>query len=251
MKNLALPLLSLLAAPLAFAQSGKVLIPVTSFDSKEEFDKYWGPLYPWGSDHNGSARMRDSQVRLENGTVTITAQRVNGEPQATHGGKKLDIRYLSGAIHALEHYAVQAGGGIDYIADLKVKAYKGSWPAFWATYTEGWPPEIDMAEWKGTGKISFNTFNTSSQVSALDVAYPDPDEFHSFKCETRDINGRDVSVKFYMDDNVVAEQVGRDYVGKTMYLIINLQMEGSSGSPGPEQDTEYSARNVQVISYNP
>ncbi|CAI4210961.1 unnamed protein product [Parascedosporium putredinis] len=203
MKNLALPLLSLLAAPLAFAQSGKVLIPVTSFDSKEEFDKYWGPLYPWGSDHNGSARMRDSQVRLENGTVTITAQRVNGEPQATHGGKKLDIRYLSGAIHALEHYAVQAGGGIDYIADLKVKAMA---------------PEIDMAEWKGTGKISFNTFNTSSQVSALDVAYPDPDEFHSFKCETRDINGRDVSVKFYMDDNVVAEQVGRDYVGKTMYL---------------------------------
>ena len=95
-----LPLLSLLAAPLALAQPGTTLIPLTSFDSQEEFDKYWDYLYPWGSDHNGSARMRESQVRMENGTITLTAKRVNGEPQATHGGKKLNIRYLSGAIHA-------------------------------------------------------------------------------------------------------------------------------------------------------
>jgi len=142
-----LPLLSLLAAPLALAQPGTTLIPLTSFDSQEEFDKYWDYLYPWGSDHNGSARMRESQVRMENGTITLTAKRVNGEPQATHGGKKLNIRYLSGAIHARQHFTVAAGGGIDYYAELKVKTYRGSWPAYWATYTEGWPPEIDIAEW--------------------------------------------------------------------------------------------------------
>lgn len=77
-----------------------------------------------------------------------------------------------------------------------------------------------MAEWKGDGKISFNTFNTSSQVAALDVNYPDPDSFHTIKCETRDINGRDVSAKFYLDGELVTTQVGKDFLGKPMYLYV-------------------------------
>lgn len=75
-----------------------------------------------------------------------------------------------------------------------------------------------MAEWKGSGKISFNTFNTSSEVAALDVDYPSPDQFHKIKCEIRDINGRDASIKFYMDDKLVTTQVGGDYIGQPMYL---------------------------------
>jgi hypothetical protein len=31
-----------------------------------------------------------------------------------------------------------------------------------------------------------------------------------------------------------------------MWLILNLQMEGSSGSPGPSGDTYYRARNVYM-----
>jgi hypothetical protein len=31
-----------------------------------------------------------------------------------------------------------------------------------------------------------------------------------------------------------------------MWLIINLQMEGSSGSPGPTANTYYKARNIYV-----
>ncbi len=75
-----------------------------------------------------------------------------------------------------------------------------------------------MAEWKGSGKISFNTFNTSSKVAADDVPYPNPDEFHSIKCETRDVNGHDVSAKFYLDGKLVTTQVGKDFFGKPMYL---------------------------------
>ena len=81
-----------------------------------------------------------------------------------------------------------------------------------------------MAEWKGSGKISFNTFNTSSQVAAKDVTYPSPDKFHKIKCETRDINGRDVSVKFYMDDQLVVSQVGKGFFGKPMYLCVGLHV---------------------------
>lgn len=38
----------------------------------------------------------------------------------------------------------------------------------------------------------------------------------------------------------------RSGLGKPLWVIINLQMEGSSGSPGPTGDTSYRARNVYI-----
>jgi galactan endo-beta-1,3-galactanase len=35
-------------------------------------------------------------------------------------------------------------------------------------------------------------------------------------------------------------------VDKPMYIIINMQMEGSSGSSGPTTDTYYNAKNIYV-----
>jgi hypothetical protein len=75
-----------------------------------------------------------------------------------------------------------------------------------------------MAEWKGSGKISFNTFNASNQVAAKDVNYPNADAFHDIKTELRDKNGKDVEVKFHMDGKLVTTQVGRGYVGQAFYL---------------------------------
>jgi len=37
-----------------------------------------------------------------------------------------------------------------------------------------------------------------------------------------------------------------NFVNKPMYVIINLQMEGSSGSPGPTSDTYYRAKNIYI-----
>ena len=93
--------------------------------------------------------------------------------------------------------------------------------------------KADANPQKGSGDISFNTFNTSSIVSAHDVYYPNPNAWHSIKAEIRDENGKDVSINFYLDGKLQATQYGPDYVGKALYFIINLQMEGSSGSPGP------------------
>ncbi|OLN86961.1 Galactan endo-beta-1,3-galactanase [Colletotrichum chlorophyti] len=196
----------------------RTIIPTTSFNSQADFDTDWDYLYPWGTDHNGGARMTKNNVKFNNGVLTITADKVSGQPQATHGGKKININYLSGAIHAKEHFTVSPGGGYDITAELKATTTKGTWPAFWLTAVQGWPPEIDMAEWKGSGKISFNTFNTSSVVAAKDVDYPSPGNFHKIKCEMRDLNGKDVQVNFYMDGRLVTTQVGAGYVEKGMYL---------------------------------
>ncbi|KAF2670169.1 glycoside hydrolase family 16 protein [Microthyrium microscopicum] len=200
-------------------QTWHTLLGEESFSSQNEFEKSWAYLYPWGSDHNGAARMDKAHVHLANGVVTITAQKISGQPDAKHGGKNIKINYLSGAIHAKQHFKVSASGGLDFIGEFKAPVARGTWPAFWLTADSGWPPEVDLAEWKGSGKISFNTFNTSKIVSAKDVGYPSPGEWHKFKTELRAMNNKkDVEIKFYMDSKLVTTQHASGYVGKGMWL---------------------------------
>jgi hypothetical protein len=42
-----------------------------------------------------------------------------------------------------------------------------------------------------------------------------------------------VQVKYWMDGTEVTTHYGKGYVGKELYLVVNLQMEGSSGGGGP------------------
>lgn len=97
--------------------------------------------------------MSKDQVQFSNGMLTLTAKKVSGQPDAVHGGKNIKINYLSGAIAAKEHFNVSRGGGYDFTGEFKATTTKGTWPAFWLTAVDSWPPEIDMAEWKGSGKI--------------------------------------------------------------------------------------------------
>lgn len=152
------------------------------------------------------------------GVLTITAQRVSGQPPATHGGNQIAINYLSGAIGAKQLFTVPTSGGLVFSASFLATTTKGTWPAFWLTGSKTWPPEVDMAEWKGSGKISFNTFNTSSSVSARDINYPNPGQWHDIKCQLRDNGGGIVQVKYFIDGVEVTTHYGRDYVGKPLWL---------------------------------
>ncbi|TCO26202.1 hypothetical protein EV652_10793 [Kribbella steppae] len=60
------------------------------------------------------------------------------------------------------------------------------------------------------------------------------------------MNATDVDIHYYLDGNWVGQHRGSNFVGKPMNIIINLQMEGASSSPGPTTDTYYRARNVYV-----
>lgn len=213
-------LLLLLHAPTT-TLAQRTIIPPTSFDSQTDFDADWNYLYPWGTDHNGAARMDEAHVSLPgDGTVTLTAEPVTGQGPASSGGQSIAVNYLSGAIHAKETFTVNAaaGSGYDFSAEFQATTDVGTWPAFWLTGVNSWPPEIDMAEWKGSGKISFNTFNTSSEVDALDVDYPDPGSFHTIKCQLREHNGVDVQIKYFMDGTEITTQYGAGFVGEPFYL---------------------------------
>ncbi|KAJ3573162.1 hypothetical protein NPX13_g4802 [Xylaria arbuscula] len=266
-----------LLALAAGIEAVRTMIPTTSFNSQADFDADWNYNYPWGTDHNGGARMSKDQVKFSNGMLTLTAKKVSGQPDAVHGGQNIKINYLSGAIAAKEHFNVSRGGGYDFTGEFKATTTKGTWPAFWLTAVDSWPPEIDMAEWKGSGKIvshywcfllrerrstdlkkgqpgegetNTNSYGSLSTPSTPPRYYrgkmlPIPARTNSTR------SNANVSVKFYMDGSLVTTQIGGGFFGKPMYLIINLQMEGSSGSPGPSTDTLYQVRNLEVLTYNP
>jgi beta-glucanase (GH16 family) len=197
------------------------LIPKTVFDTTATLEQYFTYNYPWGGNtHNGGARMDKAHVSISRpGTLTITAQPVTGQPPATHGGKQIAINYLSGAVGAKQKFTIPQGGGLQFSGSFQATTTKGTWPAFWLTAVNGWPPEVDMAEWKGSGKISFNTFNTSSVLQWKDVTYGNPGQFHDIKCIVRDRgNGKDAQVKYFIDGTEVTTHYGKDYVGKPLYL---------------------------------
>lgn len=221
----ALPCLALALPGRQLAKRDSTLIPTSCFDSTSSLTEYFNYGYPWGDTHNGAAIMKETNAIISTaGTLTLNA---------TYTGAS-DYAWDSGTVYAKQQFTVEAGGGLDFSVDFIATVDKGTWPAFWLNGVNSWPPEIDIAEWKGSGDISFNTFNSSSEVEAKDVEYTSPTEFHAVKAELRDENGADVSVNFYLDGSLVTTQYAGGLVGEPLNLIIDLQMEGSSGSPGPE-----------------
>lgn len=255
MLSLSLPLLLslLLLRPNLPVTAQTTIIPSTSFSSPSTFQQYWNYLYPWGSDHNGSARMRGSpsdrsMIDVNAGTLTLRAtQTTNPVPPTSTSNPKPAIRYASGAIHAKHQVTVTAQRGYTLSGEFSAPTVRGTWPAFWLTGVNSWPPEVDIGEWKGTPENWFNTFNTSSVVRSDIVPWPADLSFHSIRAVlAAQPNGADVRIQFYMDNVLRATQFGKGFVGKPLWLIINLQMEGSSGTPGPSGTTTYKVRNLQV-----
>ncbi|KAK0445165.1 endo-beta-1,3-galactanase [Armillaria borealis] len=253
MLELKLLLVSLWAVALVPIVGAVTVIPSTSFSSYSTLESYWNYLYPWGSDHNGSARMVGnstvhSNIAVASSTLSLIATPTsNASPPTSTSNPHPSIHYASGAIHAKEHITVTAGNSYTIYGEFSAPTVVGAWPAFWLTAVAGWPPEADIGEWKGTANNWYNTFNTSSVVKSTLVGWPTDLSFHSLKAVlTAESNGDDVKIDFYMDDEFKVTQYGQGFVGSALYLIINLQMEGSSGTPGPKGTTTYKIRNVEV-----
>ncbi|KAK1226859.1 Galactan endo-beta-1,3-galactanase [Marasmius sp. AFHP31] len=248
----ALTFLALSGSP-ELAKAATTVIPSDSFSSYSRFETYWNYLYPWGSDHNGSGRMRGSssdhsQIVVGSNTLSLIATPTsNPVPPTSASDPHPAIHYASGAVHAKAQITVTQQNSYTIQGEFSAPTARGTWPAFWLTAVNSWPPEVDIGEWKGTNQNWFNTFNTSSVVRSDLVNWPADLSFHSLKAVlTAQSNNADVKIDFYMDNALRATQYGKGFVGKALWLIVNLQMEGSSGSPGPSGTTTYKIRNVQV-----
>lgn len=159
--------------------------------------------------------MNSAHVSVGSGQLSLTADYVTGQAP-TSGG--IAIHYLSGTVYAKEYFTVAKSGGYDFTGQFLAPVAKGTWPAFWLTGANSWPPEIDLAEWKGSGKISFNSLGMNNVWVTKDVTFANSGSWHALKMEVRDLNGVDVQTKFYMDGVLQATQTGNAMVGKPFWL---------------------------------
>ncbi|WP_433501128.1 glycoside hydrolase family 16 protein [Sphaerimonospora sp. CA-214678] len=238
--------------PASAAATWETVIGPSSFNDYNALATEWAYLYPWGSDHNGSARMYGSatdhnHVSLSGGVLTLRAARINWDEGTSSSSPHLPIRYHSGAVHARDQVVVNDQfPNWEVKGDFQAPSARGTWPAFWLTGVNSWPPESDILEFKGDSRNWFNTFRTSSDVDSTIVGVSSPGSWHNYRAWITKVSATDVDIHYYIDGQWKAVHHARGFVGRPMWLIINLQMEGSSGSPGPSADTYYRARDIYV-----
>lgn len=222
----------------------------TSFASTAAFQSKWNYLYPWGADHNGSARMQSSKLALSGGVLTISATPTSGVGNSTQN-PFLPIRYYSGACHAKSQVLINDQfPEWEVRVEAQVPTVRGTWPAFWLTGVNSWPPESDILEFKGSSVNWQNTFDgpdwTSVNTQTILTTVSSPGSWHSYRAWITKVNSTDVDIHYYVDGAWKGVHRAPNFVGKPMWLIINMQMEGSSGSPGPTSTRTYKTRNPYI-----
>jgi hypothetical protein len=233
------------------AATWETVLDGTSFNSYAAFEAAWNYLYPWGSDHNGTARMYGSStdhnhIYLNSGVLTMKAVRINWDEGTSTSDPHLPIHYHSGTVNTKTHVVVNDQfPNWEVKCDFQVPSVKGTWPAFWLTGVNSWPPESDIMEFKGNANNWQNTFRTSSDVTSTITAVSSPGNWHTYRAWITMVNATDVDIHYYID-GVWKAAHRANFVGKPLYVIIDLQMEGSSGSPGPNSDTYLNARNIYI-----
>ncbi|MEU2431583.1 family 16 glycosylhydrolase [Streptomyces sp. NPDC007861] len=218
---------------------------INSFASTAALEANWNYLYPWGSDHNGTARMYRDRITVSGGVLSLTATRLSSPEGTSAKPPNLPINYHSGAIHAKHQITVnstypyyEVGG------NFQAPTSTGCWPAFWLTGVQ-WPPEADILEYMGTNENAFVTWQLDGSHNFRKVPVSSPGSWHNYYATLRKINDTDLSIEYFLDDVRYATHTAPGWVGRPMWLIINLQMEAGSGSPGPSSAT-YRANGVWI-----
>ena len=239
-----------------------VYLDSTSFNTREKFLSHWNMFYPWGTDHNGTARMYEENVTIEaNGVLKIKSEWV-GKINEGNSSKDpyLPIKFHSGAIHFKKQIKVTEDFPFWTISgDFKSPTVPCSWPAFWITGVSSWPPEIDILEFKGSTKTLQNTVTgidwKHTEWTTVETEIPNADiEWHNYKLNLERLNDEYLTVKLYIDGQLKSKEV-KNFTNKSFWLIINMQMEGASGITNENsivrlEPQYFFAKNVYVAASN-
>jgi len=224
----------------------ETLVDGTSFNSVSAFQNKWSYNYPWGTDHNGSARMNQTNVTVSGGVVTLTSSLTNSYEGTSSASPYLTIRYNSGTFYLQQQITISRQYPIwDISGQFKVPTQRGTWPAFWMTGVNSWPPESDFMEFKGSTGCNQNTYNGSWQGKTTTVSGAGS-AWHTYRLVATLENSTNVDFHYYIDGVMETEQTSTTFVGSPCWLIIDYQMEGSSGSPGPSSTTYFYMTNIVV-----
>jgi len=217
----------------------KTLVDGTAFNSVSAFTAAYNYNYPWGDTHNGSAKMFSTNISFSGGTATIQSIPVSGQGS---------IHYYSGTFYLKNSVTVDANHPLwDVSCQAEVPTATGTWPAFWMTGVNSWPPESDVMEFKGSSTCWQNTYNGTWQSTGTAVSGAGS-SFHTYRVVAVMINSTTVDFHYFIDGKQCATASQTGFVGAPMWVIFDYQMEGSSGTPGPTTTTHTLVKNI-VIKY--
>src|SRR3569833_29969 len=194
---------------------------------------------PWGAhqDH-GSEYYQSWDAQFGNGVLTLhSIYNSGGHP------------YESGVVYSTVN--VPSSGYNFVTASCQIynpnAGVRGCWPAFWLDSAGTWPPEIDIAEFKGNvggmvwqnvddGNNKWQTFQHSINAGA----------WHTYSANIGPANGGNRTFQLYLDGNLTGQGTFWDPQGPQFWVICNYAMEGDSGSPGPNYNTYVQFQNYQL-----
>ena len=208
----------------------------TFVDSFNNFDQTkWSAGQPWGRYHPSFPHQYygDSQIFVKDGILHL----LNERKPFTFNKNKNDsttIPYGTGLINSFNQKCFQYG----YFAiRSKNPVGPGTWPAFWLTGKNNWPPEIDIFEMYGgpdgnsihrqtmtihVGKVETRTKRMI--LKAMTMPKNTDSVFHIYAC-----HWEPKKITFYTDGvkikTVRLNKWMRQFYKEPMYLIVNNALD--------------------------
>jgi hypothetical protein len=207
-------------------------------------------VLPWGSHtDNGSEYYTITNslgkpcVTFSNGMLTLTSYYY---PQNGYN-------YQSGVVYANVDVPTSGYNYVTLDADIYTPyaGTTGCWPAFWLDSAWTWPPEIDIAEFKGNaggGNVWQNQDNTSGTWVCV-ISTMAPGVWHHYGLALGPVTYGNRTYQLYLDGVIKGQGVFLDTQGVPFSIIFNYAMEGSSGTPGPTYNTYIQAKNWKMATH--
>lgn len=180
----------------------------------------WISQLPWTRDYKGDAYIRDENVTLNDGILTITAKAEN------YSGHE----FTSGAISTGYSKFKFKYGYVE--ARINMPSAQGSWCNFWML-SDGWPPEVDIVEYPLNSVSGSNNqryryltnihYGTSQSNMATHWKSDLSAGYHNYA-----FYWRPWYLEYYFDDNYLRSISDFEYSNNfgEMYLILDYYVGG-------------------------
>jgi hypothetical protein len=234
-----------LAMPLAAGAVGTLAsgFSSTTFNNNGEL--------PWGA-------------HTDNGSEYYTTTNSSGQPCVTMSGGVLTLtsyhivqngcNYQSGVVWGKTE--VPASGYSYATVDVDIEApYAGTtgcWPAWWLDSAWNWPPEIDIAEFKGNvggGNVWQNAIGSSGGWTCV-ISTVSKTAFHHYGLALGPIASGARTYQLFLDSVLKSQgSIPDGQGGVPFWVIANYAMEGASLTPGPTYTTTIQMKNYILATH--
>jgi hypothetical protein len=195
---------------------------------------------PWGShtDH-GSEYYQSWDAEFGSGYLTLHSI-------YNTGGHK----YESGVAWAKTNVPSSGYSYVTVDVDMyvPVAGTRGCWPAWWLDSATSWPPEIDIAEFKGNGNVWQNVDDDNNNWQSKQTGI-NASQWHHYGLALGPSNGGYRTYQLFTDGSIKIQGKFWDPKNAPFWIIANYAMEGDSGTPGPTYNTYVQYHNYVLATH--